>query len=51
MCTFHGENIIVRYIRSNELYDIFHVSKAGFAGYVSFPRSSGHTCESVAAFY
>lgn len=50
--SFDNGKVIVTYVRSNEYEDIFQVStNTGLCTYVSFPRSSAHNCESVAAFY
>jgi hypothetical protein len=52
MPTYYGDKITVSFVRSNELQDVFFVhTNAGFSDYVTFPRSSCHSCESVAAFY
>lgn len=43
--------ITVRYVRSNEVEDIFQVVGNGYNEYVKYPRSSEMTCEDILALY
>lgn len=49
MTTIKG--VTVRFVRQNEVEDIFHVTGNGFNEYVKFPRSSAMTEEDVIQNY